>query len=71
MSVSISYADIYVEFFSIGTYRIKSVHRSVGEKLMIDYFRKDATARDVKYKYAGIEIFSKGEKIKDTFREND
>ena len=47
------------------------VYMDNGDKLIINYFKKDAIAQDLQYKHVGIEIYVDGEKIKDTFRDND
>ncbi len=69
--VGTSYADIFIEYFSIGPYRLKVVHMNSGDKLIINYFRKESTAQDISYKYMGVEVYQDGKKIKDTFKEND
>ncbi len=71
LSAGVSYADIFVEYFSIGSERIKAVHMNHNGRLIINYFKKDATAQDVKYRYAGVEVFVEGVKVKDTFQDND
>ncbi len=67
----VSYAGIFIEEISTGKFRIKMVYMDNGDKLIINYFKKDAIAQDLQYKHAGIEIYVDGEKIKDTFRDND
>jgi hypothetical protein len=66
-----AYAEIFVEFFSTDVHKYKAVYMSSDGKLIINYFRKKATELDTKYQYAGVEIFSDGVKIKDTFSDND
>lgn len=67
----VSYAGIFMEEISTGKFRIKVVYMDNGDKLIINYFKKDAIAQDLQYKHVGIEIYVDGEKVKDTFRDND
>ena len=67
----VAYAEIAIEIYTVDTYKYKAVYTSNGDRLIINYFKKKIAEWDIKYKYAGVEIFLDGAKIKDTFTDND